>query len=84
METIQEREQLRQNLADAGCSAASAGKICALYEAGRYNEMLHQLKLQRCTLLDEMHESQRKVDRMDYLIRRQEKRLKKQKVRQLT
>ena len=83
MEQIREREKLRQKLADAGCSEADMGKICALYEAGCYDEMLHQLKLRRCTLLDEMHESQRKVDRMDYLIRRQEKRMKEQKVRQL-
>ena len=27
----------------------------------------------RCGLIDEMHESQRKVDRMDYLIRKAEK-----------
>ena len=31
------------------------------------------LKRCRCTLMDEMHESQRKVDRMDYLIRWAEK-----------
>ena len=34
------------------------------------------MRLQRCELVDEMHKSQRKVDRMDYLIHAQEKRMK--------
>ena len=67
------KEQLIQGLSDAGCSAEEAQKIGALYETGSYDEMLHQMKLQRCRLIDEMHESQRKVDRMDFLIRDQEK-----------
>ena len=37
---------------------------------------LHQMKVQRCTLIEQMHESQRKVDRMDFLIRNQEKQMK--------
>jgi len=35
------------------------------------------MKVQRCTLVEQMHESQRKVDYMDFLIRNQEKRMKK-------
>ena len=38
--------------------------------------MLHQMKMQRCELIDEMHKSQRRVDRMDYLIHAQENRMK--------
>ena len=69
------KEQLIQGLSD-GCSAETATRIGTLYEAGSFNEVLHQMKLQRCVLIDEMHESQRRVDRMDFLIRDQEKQMK--------
>ena len=54
----------------------AAEQIGILYETGNYREMLHQMKVQRCTLMEQMHESQRKVDRMDFLIRNQEKQMK--------
>lgn len=71
-----ETEKLMQGLLDAGCSETAGSAICSLYEAGSYREMIRQMKLQRCELVDQMHESQRKVDRMDYLIHAQEKRTK--------
>ena len=70
------KEQLIQELSDAGCSAENAERIGALYESGIYDEVLHQMKVQRCALIEEMHESQRRVDRMDFLIRNQEKQMK--------
>ncbi len=70
------KEQLIQGLSDAGCSAETAKRIGSLYEAGSFDEVLHQMKLQRCLLVGEMHESQRRVDRMDFLIRDQEKQMK--------
>ena len=70
------KEQLIQGLSDAGCSTEAAARIGQLYEAGSYGEVLHQMKVQRCKLIDEMHKSQRKVDRMDFLIRNQEKQMK--------
>ena len=70
------KEQLIQGLSDAGCSTETAKRIGTLYECGSFDEMLHQMKVQRCALIDEMHESQRKVDRMDFLIRQQEKQMK--------
>lgn len=76
MERMTEKEQLLQGLSDAGCSEEASAAICSLYEAGRMGEMLHQMRRQRCALVDEMHESQRRVDRMDYLIHAQEKRMK--------
>ena len=53
---------------DEKCS--QAGKF---YETGQKEELLRTLKMCRCTLMDEMHESQRKVDRIDYMIRKAEK-----------
>ncbi len=72
-----ETEQLMQGLSDAGCSESVSVRICSLFEKGSYKEMLHQMKKQRCELVDEMHDSQRRLDRMDYLIYAQEKRLRK-------
>ena len=74
---MSEKEQLIQGLSDAGCSTEAAERISKLCEAGSYEEALHQMKVQRCALIDEMHESQRRVDRMDFLIRNQEKQMKK-------
>ena len=71
---MSEKEQLIQGLSDAGCDEEVAERISRLCEAGRYDEALHQMKVQRCTLIEQMHESQRKVDRMDFLIRNQENR----------
>ena len=71
-----EAEQLMQGLKDSGCTDEAAAKICSLCSAGDYKAMLHQMKIQRCALVEEMHESQKKVDRMDYLIHMQEKRMK--------
>ena len=71
-----EKEQLMQGLSDAGCDAAACMAIGSLFEAGNTREMLRRMKLQRCELVEEMHDSQRKVDRMDYLIHAQEKRMK--------
>ena len=69
------KEQLIQGLSDAGCSIEAAKRIGRLYEGGSYDEVLHQMKVQRCVLIDEMHESQRRVDRIDFLIRNQEKQM---------
>ena len=69
-------EQLMQGLKDSGCSDEAAKRICSLCSAGDYEEMLRQMKKQRCALVEEMHESQKRVDRMDYLIHMQEKRMK--------
>ena len=71
-----DKEQLMQGLSDAGCDAAACAAIGSLFEAGNTREMLRRMRMQRCALVEKMHESQRKVDRMDYLIHAQEKRMK--------
>ena len=50
-----------------------AKKARMLYDSGQKAELIRYLKCCRCGLVDEMHESQRKVDRIDYLIRKAEK-----------
>ena len=60
-------------LSDIGCSDEQEKKAKMLYDSGQKAELIRYLKCCRCGLVDEMHESQRKVDRIDYLIRKAEK-----------
>ena|GEM_PF-783472 len=72
---IDKRKKLKQELEGTGCGVEAAAKIAGLCCEGKADEALRQMRRQRCTLIEQMHESQRKVDRMDHLIRRQEKEL---------
>ena len=47
-----------------------------LCRAGQLEELKKALRKQRCVLMDELHESQRKVDRIDTVIRQIEKEMK--------
>lgn len=67
---------VRCNLLDAGCSEVSAAFVDQLIRAGRISDALHELRVIRCNLMDELHQSQRRVDCLDYLIRQTEKEIK--------
>ena len=54
---------------DAGMSQDAVAKAIGLYQNDAREELVQFLRLQRCELVEEMHESQRRVDRIDYLIR---------------
>jgi HD superfamily phosphohydrolase len=60
-------------LSDIGVDDEHKEMLRLIMESGQKSELIGYLKRCRCTLMDEMHESQRKVDRMDYLIRWAEK-----------
>lgn len=66
-------ERMKQNLSDAGCCDAVIKEIIGLSESGRITEALQKMKKDRCRLMDELHESGRKVDCLDFLIRQTEK-----------
>ncbi len=68
-----EMKTMTDNLMVAGCEKRDTEIAEKLYESGQKDELIRFFKKCRCILVDEMHESQRKVDRMDYLIRRTEK-----------
>ena len=72
---------LKQNLSDAGCPDGLAKDIIRMCEAGNMEGALHLMKKDRCRLIEEMHESGRKVDRMDFLIRSTEKEIKRQAIK---
>lgn len=67
------KETLKACMEDAGMSQNAIAKAIVLYESDAHDELVRFLRVQRCELVDEMHESQRRVDRMDYLIRQSKK-----------
>ena len=60
---------LKACMEDAGMNQDAVTKAIGLYESNARDELVRFLRLQRCELVEEMHESQRRVDRMDFLIR---------------
>ena len=60
---------LKACMEDAGMSQDAVTKAMELYQCDARDELVRLLRLQRCELVEKMHESQRRVDRMDYLIR---------------
>lgn len=64
-----ELEKIRINLMDAGCDGEELAKAERLFESGDTEALLRHLKRCRCSRMEELHESQRKVDCLDHLIR---------------
>ena len=62
-------ETLKNCMEDAGMSHEAVTKAIELYQRDARDELVRFLRLQRCERVEEMHESQRRVDSMDYLIR---------------
>ncbi len=60
------------SLSDIGLSDDQKETAKKYFESGQISELVRWLKKCRCGLMDEMHKSQRKVDRIDYLIRKAE------------
>ncbi|MCQ4636507.1 hypothetical protein NE619_07180 [Anaerovorax odorimutans] len=57
-----------QNLEDAGCSPQNIEQCCHCYEEGSVEELLRLLSGHRKFLLEQIHENQKKLDCLDYLI----------------
>ena len=64
---------LRSSMQDAGCEESSIRRAEALYGAGARTELIRWLRSCRCRQLEELHEKQKRVDRVDHLIRQTEK-----------
>ena len=71
-------ENIRQNLADAGCDAALTEQFLSLIEQGRENEARTLLAGHRKDLLEHCHTAEKKIDCLDYLVYQMEKNSKKQ------
>lgn len=66
-------DELTQSMKDAGCDKETIGTVCRLYDGGQVEDAVKVLRRHRCALMDEVHESQSKVDCLDFLLRNIEK-----------
>ena len=62
------REAVIQNLKDAGCAADIIECCIACMEQGKKNELLKQLEEHRKGLLHKVHEEEKHIDCLDYLV----------------
>ena len=66
-------DDLIQNLKDADCNQKTIEEVCRLYDSGQIQDAVKTLRKHRCSLMESLHESQEKVDCLDFLIWRMEK-----------
>lgn len=62
------KENIIQNLKDIGCSSKQIADLMNYYTSGDIKQLIQVLKCQRCYLLDALHDAQKKIDCLDYLI----------------
>ena len=58
---------------DAGCDKEVITKICRLYADGQVQDAVKMLRRHRCHLIEQLHESQSKVDCLDFLVKKKKK-----------
>ena len=67
-------QALRDNLNDVGCGLELTKHVLALERSGEYREQLRLLSAHRRYLLDCLHQEERRIDCLDYLLYQIEKR----------
>ena len=68
---------LRENLKDAGCDPDMIRRCEVLAQGERRGELMRVLSQHRRALLDAVHENERRIDCLDYLVYQLEKQSKK-------
>lgn len=68
MGEIPAKTRLLRNLRDAGCEEAMIQKYLQLREEGNRQEQFRLLAQHRISLLDQVHDSQNRIDCLDYLV----------------
>ncbi len=68
MGEIPAKTRLLRNLRDAGCEEAMIQKYLQLQEEGNRREQFRLLAQHRNSLLDQVHDSQNRIDCLDYLV----------------
>ncbi len=63
-------DEVIQNMKDAGCSTEVIHSCISCIQKGRKEELLKNLNTQRNSLLDKVHEGERQIDCLDYLVYR--------------
>ena len=62
------KEAVVQNLEDAGCTMDTIECCIACMEQGKKNELLKRLEEHRTSLLNKVHEEEKHIDCLDYLV----------------
>lgn len=57
-----------QNMKDAGCDSQTIQRFLELQAAGQTDQQLKLLSLHRKQLLDQVHQSEKCIDCLDYLV----------------
>lgn len=57
-----------QNLKDTGCTPKTIEEICRLHGNGQVQDAVKVLRIHRCSLLESLHENQKKIDCLDFLV----------------
>ncbi len=60
---------IKECMTDAGCSVSDIKRAECLFHSGRSEELIRCLRVCRCDILEEIHEKQKRLDRLDMLIR---------------
>lgn len=68
MNGISAEEKILRNLKDAGCGDDVIKKFFQLQSEGKRQEQYRLLSMQRASLLDKVHVSQKMIDCLDYLV----------------
>lgn len=63
-----EKEEIVQNLKDAGCDEKTVEKVTGCLAEGRTEDGLKTLEEHRRALLEHVHEGQKCIDCLDYLV----------------
>ena len=60
-------------LSEAGFDGDTVNEAIRLYKNGSRDDLKQYLRSKRCDLIEQMHESQKRIDRFDYVIRKTDK-----------
>ena len=63
-------EDTVQNMKDAGFSPEAINSCISCIQKGSKEELMKKLDIQRSSLLDKVHEGERQIDCLDYLVYR--------------
>lgn len=68
MRIYRSEQEIIQNLKDAGCNEDTIKSFMKNFQCGEQHTATKLLQDQRCCLLDDLHQNQRRIDCLDYLL----------------
>lgn len=71
------KEDIIENLKDAGCKKELVSEIIELYDKGKKEKIQEKLNIHRRKILEKEHKVQRQIDCLDYFLYRMKKEEKK-------